>query len=341
MNRSRDDADFGLAPNETFEPTETGAEGFDLSKPHVMTVLGPVDPAELGVCLPHEHLLCNPVAVTVAEPDYRLDDRHAMLAELEAWNHVGGGTVVDASTRDYGRDVAGLHWLALRSPVHIVMVTGRHNALHSERISKAVTAQQLRDEIVREFLEGVGPAGVRPGLIKLGTSLGTIKPIEAMAAIAAAEASLLTGLPVTTHTEAGTMAVEQLDLLEREGLPVSRVILGHLDRRLDEGYLRELLARGAWVSFDQIGKSYYGPDEPKAALLARLMGDGYGGQLLLSMDLARKSLFPAYGGGPGWPYMLERFTLLLLDADLSANDVRRLMVANPQAALTVVSPRTR
>ncbi len=341
MQRVHRDADFGLRPGESYEPEELVEEEFDPSAPHVMTVLGPVTPDALGVCLPHAHLLCDPGALVERDSDYRLDDRHAMLAELERWAQAGGGTVVDTSTPDYGRDAEGLRWLALRTPIHIIMAAGRHNAQHAERFHCGDTVDDLREEIAREVAHGVGPSGVRPGLIMFGTTLDRIVPSEDIAARAAAQASLETGLPITTHTEAGTMATEQLDVLEREGISPARVILGHLDRRLDPEYLRELLARGVWVSFDQIGTPTYGPDEPKAELLTELVRDGYGGQLLVSLDLDRRSLLPAYGGSPGWTHLLDRFVLLLMEVGMSALDVRRLLVENPATALTVFPPRER
>ena len=335
MERRHHEMDFGLEGGETFEPREVVFGEVDTSKPYVMTVLGPIQPDELGVCLPHEHVLCDPQAVSEVESDCRLDDRLAMQAELDAWSQVGGASIVDASTPDYGRDATGLHWLALRSPTHLIMVSGRHRALHSERFGPSLSCEELRDEIVREFRGGVGPDAIRPGLIKFGTSLHTIYPIEERAAIAAAQAARMTGLPITTHTEAGTMATEQLDLIERAGLSPRRVILGHLDGSMDYGYFREVLERGAWVSFDQIGKASNGSDGTKADMLARLINDGYGGRLLISMDLARKSHFPVFGGGPGWTHMLQRFTLTLLDAGLDANVVRQLMVTNPMVALSI------
>lgn len=330
--------DYGLAPGEAFEPDEsTGAqEALDINQPHVMTVLGPIVPDELGVCLVHEHLLCDPVAVTASDPDYRLDDPHATLAELEDFHNVGGRAIVDCSTRDYGRDPDGLYWLAQRAPVHIVMVTGRHKALHAERVSAGQSVEELTAETVAEIRAGTGRHRVRPGVIKIGSSENEIRPVEETAIRAAAQAHRETGLSITTHTEAGTIADKQLDLLSAHGVAADRVILGHLDRRMDHGYLRSLLDRGAFVSFDQIGKPYYGPDEPKARMIATLIGEGYQDQLLLSMDLARKSLLRAYGGSPGWVYMIERFALMLMDEGLSAPQVRALLAANPARALAII-----
>lgn len=332
--------DYGLAPGESFEPAEAGSElePVDVTEPHIMTVLGPILPEELGVCLVHEHLLCDPVAVTKTDPDYRLDDPHATLAELEDFASVGGRGIVDCSTADYGRDADGLYWLAQRAPVHIVMVTGRHKALHAERLSANQSLDGLTADILSEIRDGVGRHLVKPGVIKFGTSENSIQPVEELAVRAAGRAHLATGLPITTHTEAGTYAGKQLDLLAEEGVGADRVILGHVDRKLDRGYLQSLLDRGAWLSFDQIGKAHYGPDEPKARLVAELIDDGYGDRLLLSMDLARKSLLRAYGGEPGWVYMVERFALMLMEEGLSAEQVRNLLTINPARALSVIPP---
>ena len=70
-------------------------------------------------------------------------------------------------------------------------------------------------------------------------------------------------------------------------------------------------------------------------MVKRLVDAGNGDHLLLSGDLARKSYLRAYGGGPGWAYLLERFTLLLMEAGLDAPTVRRLLVDNPDRALTI------
>ncbi len=113
------------------------------------------------------------------------------------------------------------------------------------------------------------------------------------------------------------------------------MIVGHLDRRLDEAYLRRVLETGAFVSFDQVSKTAYGRDEPKASMLKTLVDAGHAGQLLVSQDLARRSLLRAYGGGPGWVYLLERFALLLMEAGLDAMTVRQLLVDNPARALTI------
>lgn len=334
--QSYEDTDYGLEPGESFEPDDDDANDLaDISLPHVMTVLGPISPDELGVCLHHEHILCNPVAVTQVEPDYRLDNPTNAQIELEAFLTVGGRAIVDCSPLDYGRDIAGLVLLAQRVPAHIIAVTGRHKDLHASRLPNALNIDALVEEYVSELQTGSGGFHARPGVVKFGTSLDEMTPVEEAAARAAARASIATGAPITTHTEAGTHALQQLELLAEEGIDPGRVIIGHLDRKLEWDHLLQVLQTGAFASFDQIGKPQFGSDQEKAAMIVRLAEAGFGEQLLISQDLARKSTLMSYGGSPGLTYLMEQFTLMLMEAGASAPFVRTLLVDNVARALTV------
>jgi predicted metal-dependent phosphotriesterase family hydrolase len=133
------------------------------------------------------------------------------------------------------------------------------------------------------------------------------------------------------------MALDQISLLQEMGVDPGRVILGHLDFQLDLDYLTPILESGAWVSFDQISKEKYAPDTERAATIKALADRGYLGQLLISGDLARKSYLLSYGGAPGLRYLIEQFPLMLMEAGLSAPQVRTLLVENPARALTISS----
>lgn len=330
---------FGLADEDIRFRDEPGLAGDLTRQPHVMTVLGAVPPDELGVTLPHEHLLSAPPVRVGEEPDLRIDDRHAALADAETFSWAGGGTIVDCTTADNGRDLEGLSWVAERVAVRIVAVSGYHMALHSAGDLTGRSAEDVGRELVAELTDGVGPRRIRSGLLKAASSLDQITATEWTALEAVAIAHRATGVPITTHTEGGTMAMQQIDLLRSAGVDPRRVIIGHMDRRWDDRpLLVSLLETGAWIGFDQLGKPRYGPDPEKARVIRELVALGYGAQLLLSHDLARRSLRPAYGGQPGFAWLLDRFTLMLLEAGLTAIDVHQLLVDNPARALTIHPP---
>jgi phosphotriesterase-related protein len=85
---------------------------------------------------------------------------------------------------------------------------------------------------------------------------------------------------------------------------------------------------------DQIG-SPDAADEERAAMVRTLVAAGHAGQLLLSSAVARRSWLKAYGGGPGWSYLVEEFPLLLMETGMDAPTVVRLFVDNPARALTI------
>lgn len=324
--------DFGLEPGESFEPDDLNEE-FDLTQPHVMTVLGPIDPGVLGVTLHHEHVIAKPTYVD--DPDLHLDSVDAALAELEDAYFAGVHTVVDMTPADYGRDVTAVSWVAQRAPTHIVVVTGHHKHLHAAPWVGGRTTKEIAAVNIAELRNGIDGTSARAGVIKAGTSLNEITEVEQRVLQAAAIAHLETGVPISTHTDKGTMALEQLAILRETGVSPERVIIGHLDFALDdEAYLRRVLETGAFISFDQVSKEKYAPDSKRAETMYRLAAAGHLDQLLFSGDLARKSYWLAYEGQPGFRYLVESFPVLLMEAGFSASEVRKMLVDNPLRALT-------
>ncbi len=294
--------------------------------PSAQTVLGPVAAERLGLTLSHEHLLGRPL-VDDPDPDLVLDDIEAAASELARFREAGGGTVVEVTPVDYGRDLPGLAELSRRTGVHIIAATGHHKDRWSAPFTARADEDELAERFTRELREGVD--GVRPGVIKVGGSREELTAGERRAFLAAARAQAMTGAPITTHTEHGELALEQVALLLASGASPERVVIGHLDLRLDLEYHEAVLRAGVYIGYDQVGKAKYGPDEERAAALAQLVQRGYGSRLLVSGDLARRSYWRTCGGGPGLEHIPRSFADLLVRAGLSAVAVEELLIANP------------
>lgn len=332
------DDDFGLGEGETFEPEPGDEDTVEVSTdgPHIMTLMGPIEPEELGVCLPHVHLLCDPPG---ADEDHRLLDFERAEAEVEAFITMNGRSLVECTTRDCGRNTPGMLDIAQWVPAHLIAVTGRKNHPYASLMDNASDECSLEDEFARDLTAGMDGTDARAGVIKVGTSLDKITDVERITMQAAAKAHARTGASITTHTENGTMALEILQCLEANGVPANRVIIGHMDREpmALEKHI-EVLKRGAFLQFDQIGKTETYTDQQRANRIAELYCAGYGGQLLLSLDYGRRSLLSAYDGTPGLPYLSEWFMVLLMESGLEALQVRELAVDNPARALTIHPP---
>lgn len=302
--------------------------------PRIRTVLGDIPPDALGPTHGHEHVLFAPL-VDRGDDLHRLD-RKAALAELQAFREAGGSGLVDATVAELGRDPEALAEISRLSGVHVVAATG-HTA--EEWWPEALGLPQQRvetltEEMVTDLTVGIAGTSVRAGVIKVGTSLHRITPSEERVIAAAARAHRATGAPITTHTTAGTMGLQQLALLTSQGVPPGRLCIGHLDRRLVWEEHLAIAQTGAYLGYDQISKEKYAPDRMRARFVARLIVAGHGGQLLLGSDLARRSDLLSHGGGPGLRHLLASFVPLLREEGVEEADLRRLLVDNPARFLS-------
>ena len=298
----------------------------------VRTVLGDVDPAVLGITHGHEHVLFNPVIDRGR--DFARVEHSLALEELESFRSVGGSALVDATVEELGRDPGALRHLSRQSGVHVVAACGHtaqewwNGALDLNSMAEI----ELVEGFVSELTDGIGDTGVRAGVIKIGTSFNEVTETESRVIAAAAAAQRATGAPIVSHTTAGTMGLEQVRLLERAGADLTKVCIGHLDRRLVLEEHLEIARTGVYLGYDQISKEKYEADTVRAEFLRRLVEAGFGDRVILASDLARRSDFPAWGGSPGLTHLITSFVPLLVAHGLDT-ETDRFLIHNPRRFL--------
>jgi phosphotriesterase-related protein len=128
------------------------------------------------------------------------------------------------------------------------------------------------------------------------------------------------------------VGLAQLALLREEGVDPARVIVGHCDTYLDPDYHRAILAAGAWVQFDTIGRTHINPDGRRADGVVALLRAGWGERLLLSSDRCYRSDLHAFGGA-GYDVVFTRFFDLLRARGISDDELDLMTIANPQRVL--------
>lgn len=302
----------------------------------IRTVRGDIEPSTLGPAYTHEHLLTRPAGEAVREdPDLTLDDEERSAGELRLFLEAGGSGLVEVSTLELGRDVSGLLRLAKTTGVHIISATG-HICEHYWRGAldvAAISEARLADRFVRDLTEGMDGTNVRAGVIKVGSSRDRITDTEHTVIRAAAIAHRETGAPVTTHTTAGTLALEQLRTLQAAGVDPSHVCIGHLDRRLVWREHVTLAQSGCFLGYDCIGKQQYQSDAERARFIARLVQEGHGHRILMAGDMARRRYLRSWGGGPGYPFILREFLPRLRAEGLGEEERRTLAERNPSTFL--------
>lgn len=320
-----------------------------MTAPFVRTVLGDIDPSELGVTYSHEHLFIGPSRAVDRAPHLLLDDADAMVRELAAPIGLGLRAVVDGMPCDAGRDVLALADISRQAGIHVVAPTGIHHERYygpghwSERIAVDELAELFVADI--EFgidaLDYTGPivrrTNHRAGVIKVAGSEGGPSARDRRVFEAAAIAHLRTGAPIMTHCEHGTGALEQVALLTSHGVEAAHFVLSHTDKVVDPVYHREILSTGAVLEYDG---SFRGEDAPgpTLSLIEAMVADGLGSQLVLGHDAARRTYLGVYGGAPGLGWLLGAFSALMLERGIAQATIDGFFVTNPARAFAFASP---
>jgi phosphotriesterase-related protein len=320
-----------------------GGVSEELTVGQIRTILGPIFPQQLGICMIHEHLIIDAWDMWPV-PNYSLivDDVELVIEEVHAYRAAGGATIVDVTNIGLGRDPLALRDISRATGVQIVMGCGWYRERVYPTYIQEKSADELAAMLVSEITEGVDGTGIRPGIIgEIGTERKFITPAQERVFRAVARAHLQTGAPISTHTTHwGELALEQIALLVEEGVDPQHVIIGHLGDRRDISTLLPIAERGAFLGIDNIGYHEYQREERRAQNVIELIEAGFRSQVLLSMDIATLNDLQSYGG-KGFDYLLLKFIPLLQKLGATDEDVQALLVNNPQRALAFSTPGRR
>ena len=104
---------------------------------------------------------------------------------------------------------------------------------------------------------------------------------------AVAKAHRLTGVPISTHTDAASRrGLEQQRIFSEEGVDLSRVVIGHSGDTTDIGYLEEIIANGSYIGMDRFGIEVILPFEERVQTVATMCKLGHADKMVLSHDAA-------------------------------------------------------
>ena len=298
----------------------------------IISVLGPVDDSDLGITLPHEHLLLDLFRVFQPHREFLINDPGLAADELGLFAQAGGRTLVELTTPDMGRDPAGLAEIARQTGTNIVMGTGRYREpFYEQELSRLST-----EEVARDFIDDIeqGVDGIRPGIIgEIGTHEPWVSPVEERVFRAVARAHHATGLSITLHANASAVGLAQLDVLAEERVDLRRVVVGHCDTHPFSDYHREVLRRGAWVEFDTIRGTFEFETTRQLQQLRLLIDEGFLDRLLLSQDICINRHYTAYGA-KGYAFLITEFVERMLGSGLTQEQVDTLLIENPRRMLT-------
>jgi phosphotriesterase-related protein len=300
----------------------------------IMTVLGPIEPGVLGLCLPHEHVMSTFGAESARYPHY---DQGALFAAvlpyLQQIKGYGCRALADCTATHFGRHPEFLRSIARQSGLHILTNTGYYAAA-GDRYVPALAYEESADQIaarwVRELVYSIDDTGVRPGFIKTAVDEGPLSEIDRKLVRAAASAHRQSGLAIQTHTGANWGAVQEiLAILATEGLHPSAWIWVHAHQEPDADHLLAAAAQGAWISLDGLNAE---SSDHILTLLHALRSSGHLNQVLLSHD--GDSYF-GEGDFRPYDYLFTTFIPRLEAANFSPAEIQQMMAVNPRGAFTL------
>jgi phosphotriesterase-related protein len=349
---------------------------------NVQTVLGPIEPEKLGITLTHEHFFVD-TSVWFKEPadaaqkslahqpvslenlgwvryhpidiidNIRILDEQLLIKEAQRYKLAGGNSVVDVTNIGIGRAPSGLAQVSRATGLNIIMGAG----YYVERARPAgmkLTEGSIAEEIIRDVTVGVGDTGICSGIIgELGMSWPLSEGDKVMLRAGAA-AQKETGAPMTIHPGySSSSPFEAIEVLDKAGADISRVIMSHVDRTISDQDRRVRLAEtGCYLEFDLFNWQGYFPqrmvlseenpikvdmpnDDGRINQIMSLINEGFLNQILISHDICEKHRFWHYGDS-GYAHILQNVVPLMREKGMSEEQVHILLVENPKRMLTFV-----
>lgn len=353
-------------------------------KGKIQTVLGLIDPENAGFTLPHEHLIHDlPKSLFKQQPDeslvefglgesdpvcieslrwvrqypYCFDDnlefcdeatRNAVKNEMFFLKNVSGkATVVDNSPLGLrAKDHAEfLKTISTAASVNIVMGTGFYVAGSQASSTLGMTQEEMENLMRDDILKGIGPSGVKCGVIgEIGCSWPLL-PFEKRSLVASAAIQQETGCPVIMHPGRNKDSPEEIiRIFQEAGGKVGKTVMSHLDRTfLCDAELAEFASLGSYCEFDLFGieVSHYQlnedvdmlSDAQRIARLRHLVEQGYGDKILASHDVHTKHRLQEYGGH-GYSHLFVNVLPKMRKRNFTEEDIRKIFFLNPSKWLT-------
>ncbi len=312
----------------------------------VQTVRGPVDTADLGVTLAHEHVFVLTADSQQQWPgEWDEEPRVAQAVEkLTALVRLGVRTIVDPTVDGLGRNIPRIQRVNEQVPdLNIIVATGIYtyadvpNYFSGRGPGALPDLPEVMDDLfVRDITVGIQGTSVKAAFLKCaidhhGLTSGVERVMRAVA-----RAHRRTGVPVMVHTHPTSRTGEQVQrVLGEEGVHPSRVLLAHSGDTTDADHLVMLAEAGFLLGMDRFGLDIYLPFEQRVEIVAEMCRRGYADRMVLSQDAAcyidwvDPRIMPFL---PNWHYAhIHRDVLpALRAAGVADEDVELMLVDNPR-----------
>lgn len=311
----------------------------------VQTVTGPIDSADLGRTLVHEHVFVLGEEHRINYQDWDEDARVAQAQrDLQELKELGIDTILDPTVLGLGRYIPRIQQVAAGTDLQIVAATGLYTyneipfQFHYTGPGLLFDVPEpLVDLFVRDLTEGIADTGVRAAFLKCAIEEQRLTPGVERVMRAVGEASARTGAPITVHTNphTGSGLVAQ-EVLADAGADVTKVVIGHSGDTTDLDYLMRVADKGSLLGMDRFGLDVLLPFEQRVDTVAELVRRGYTDRVVLAHDASCFiDWFDAEAkvqAVPKWNFrhISEDVLPALRESGVTEADIDMMLVANPR-----------
>ena len=310
----------------------------------IQSATGPLDTANMGFTLMHEHVLVLWPPMYQQYPE--LFDHDALMTKaverLTAAKAAGVTTMVDLTPIDLGRNPAFIREAAQKSGNQIIVPTGLYYARPFYFLGRPEEA--MVDLFVRDITEGISSTGIRANVIKCATE-PAMDAINERVLRASAKAHRRTGVPICTHTyPANRTGLDQQRVFKEEGCDLGRIVIGHSDDSDDIEYLDQIIQNGSYCGMDRIGIQRPRDDVQRADMVAALVERGYADRITLShdaschLDMIAPEIMDQLGANWNFTHIPTNVVPMLRERGVSDDAIEQMTVRNPRKIFEMNQP---
>ncbi|SOE01508.1 phosphotriesterase family protein [Blastococcus haudaquaticus] len=321
--------------------------------PTVETVRGPIDTADLGPTLMHEHVfvLSTEHLQNYGENDWWDEDERVADAveQLNALKALGIDTIVDPTVWGLGRYIPRVQRVAEHTDLNIIVATGLytydeipHQYEHrGPGLLLDLPVDPMVTDFTRDIRDGIAGTGVKAAFLKCVVEAKGLTPGVERNLRACAATHRDTGAPITVHTSVGNQAGRMaLQVFRDEGVDLTKVVIGHAGDSNDLDYLSELADAGCLLGMDRFGLDIYNPTSSRVDTIVALAERGYADRMVLAHDASCYiDYFPGAEAqaakqqiAPNWNYTHISTDVLpmLRERGMTDDQIRQMLVEAPR-----------
>ena len=285
----------------------------------VETLNGPVDTAQLGTVLMHEHVFNITAEIQIVHPGFNGWDPDVEIPKaqrtLRQVKEAGIDTLVELSPIGLGRSLGLIRRASEGSGLNVVLATGLYTydvlprPWHFVGPGTLLDSEEPLDELMRADLrDGIEGSGVKPGMLKCAIDAAGLTDHVERVVRSVCRIHKEAGTPICIHTSAPhERGRDALRILGEEEIDPKRVMLAHCGDSADLDYLEEMAASGALLGMDRFGLDVLLPFEERVVTVAAMCERGHADSMVLSQDASCFTDWFAPGlreqMAPNWHYL--------------------------------------